>query len=188
MPYQAYELGKSSTPITVLPSPASLYQIESINERILDSVPKKASPVSKPAATMNVLSKMSARCFSAAVVPSLSFRASIRGANFLSSQLSRATPPISIGNVCGTSRYIPSPKEVPIPVAHSTNIPKRKPSARRIKSPSPSAKITENVANALACGAMSWILPSASWIERKIATPAPIIAPGTTPMIFPFEI
>ena len=66
---------------------------------MLDSVPKKASPVSKPAATMNVLNKMSARCFSATVVPSFSLRASMRGWSFLSSQRSLATPPMSIGKV-----------------------------------------------------------------------------------------
>ena len=48
--------------------------------------------------------------------------------------------------------------------------------------------MTEKVAKALACGASRSMLPFANWMERKMATPAPKMAPGTTPMMFPFEM
>jgi len=45
-----------------------------------------------------------------------------------------------------------------------------------------------NAAKALAWGASRSMLPSASSLDRKIATPAPSMAPGTTPNMFPLEM
>ena len=137
---------------------------------------------------MKVPSRISALFFSAITVPSSSLIASILGLSFFSSHWSLATPPINIGRVWGTSRYIPNPKDVPIPVAHSTNTPRRNPSNSSVRSPCPSAKITEKVAKAFACGAIKSILPFANSLAKKIATPAPITAPGTTPMMLPLEM
>ena len=137
---------------------------------------------------MNVANSMMARIRSATLLPSSERIFSTFGFNLRSSHQSRAPPPISIGKVIRVGRYIPSPNEVPIPVAHSAKQPSANPSASAFRSPSPSASRMVKVANAFACGAMRSILPSASRIERKMAIPAPRIDPGTTPMMLPLEM
>ena len=153
-----------------------------------DSTPKNASPVSAPAATMKVNSSIRARLFSEAAEPSERRISSTLGRSLRVSHQSRAAPPISIGKVTGVGRYMPSPKDVPIPVAHSAKAPSRKPRPRAYQSPCPSARMMVNAAKALAWGASRSMLPSASSLDRKIATPAPSMAPGTTPSMFPLEM
>ena len=91
------------------------------------STPRKASPVNIPAASINVPSNMIARVLSASLLPSSSRILSIFGASLFASHQSLKPPPISIGKVAKVGRYIPSPKDVPIPVAHSMKQPSKKP-------------------------------------------------------------
>ena len=75
-----------------------------------------------------------------------------------------------------------------MPVAHSTNAPRANPRASAPQSPCPSARIVVKYANALACGAKRSMVPSARSFERKMATAAPRIAPGTTPIMLPLDM
>ena len=83
---------------------------------------------------------------------------------------------------------MPRPNDVPIPVAHSTKAPKANPRANAPQSPCPSARMVVKYANALAWGASRSMVPSASSLDRNMATAAPRMAPGTTPMMLPLEI
>ena len=137
---------------------------------------------------MNVNNSICAPFFSAAAFPSFALVDSTTGFILLSSHHDLYAPPISMGNVAGVGRYMPRPNEVPIPVAHSTNAPSAIPIRRALQLPWPSARMVVKYAKAFAWGAKRSILPSASIFERKMATPAPSIAPGTTPMMLPFEM
>ena len=84
---------------------------------------------------MNVNNNNNALLFSASFVPFSSLIASTLGCSLRFSHQSLAAPPANIGNVIGVGRYIPNPKEVPIPVAHSIKPPRAKPSPKAIQSP-----------------------------------------------------
>ena len=137
---------------------------------------------------MNVRRSILALFFSAAAFPSSFLTDSTMGLSLLSSHQERYAPPISIGNVAGVGRYIPKPNDVPIPVAHSAKAPRAIPRSRALQLPWPSASMVVKYANAFAWGASSSIVPSARSLDRNMATPAPRIAPGTTPMMLPLEM